>query len=53
MTEWQPADTMPDEGNILVWLEGPKFGSRVFPMRVSNIKIIGTNFAFDMPKVTH
>ncbi len=53
-SEWQPFETIPMDGTpVLVSLEKELLGSfvRVGTFRKNGMSIIGSNFAFDCPKV--
>ena len=52
MSEWQPIETAPEEGEFLVYMpEGePKIQTGVWH---PNVKVIGNHFLFDMWPATH
>ncbi|WP_229011627.1 DUF551 domain-containing protein [Paraburkholderia gardini] len=53
MSDWQPIETAPAEGQFLVYMPDEKRQ----PIQVArwhpNVKIIGGAFAFDLPPPTH
>lgn len=50
LTEWQPIDTVPKDGEpILVWLPIKSLGSHVHSATfLPNIKVVGHQFVFDL-----
>ncbi len=55
MSEWQPIETIPEEGNFLVYLPDEREGSRILVANWrKNVKVVGGHFLFDRKaKPTH
>lgn len=51
--DWQPIETAPDTGCVLVWLPEAHHGSHVHAMRRGRAAIIGSLFHWDVGEPTH
>ena len=50
--DWQPIETIPPEGEFLVFMPGERMKIQVAKWH-PNVKVIGNVFAFDLTKPTH